>query len=134
MTMATRNQREAITIQLVPGKDDDLIRWLSRVDKGKRDPAIKAAIRDGLKMPQPAAQQAGAEVSPLMLQQMQEFASVFAERMGWVEQWVGHFNQQIEAMSNSYRPAEQASVLEVAPRMAQEDLTKRAAKIKKVKW
>lgn len=52
--MTSRN-RTTHALNLVRGKDDDLIQWIEKVPAGGRNAALKHTLRCGLELPQPAA-------------------------------------------------------------------------------
>jgi hypothetical protein len=52
-----RTPRVAATIQLRPGADDDLIRWLQRHPCGQRNGEIKRLLRAAMGLPEPLTPQ-----------------------------------------------------------------------------
>ena len=46
--MSTSFRRVPITIQAVPGQDDDLLYWLRHIPKGEKQQRLKAALRTGI--------------------------------------------------------------------------------------
>src|SRR5258708_10763793 len=40
--------RTTLTVKLTPGKDDDLINWLTSIPKGQRQALVKSLLRDAI--------------------------------------------------------------------------------------
>lgn len=128
MTKTTQG-RVFANAALVPGKDDDLINWLLSIQSGDRADAIKRTLRSALFGVQP--DQAVTHAPDLM----NEMLRSHEERIvGWVKDWIEHFNREIEQVKSiGFLPAVEAHV-EAAEQMDEQEAARLKANLKKAKW
>jgi formiminotetrahydrofolate cyclodeaminase len=128
--MATEN-RIAATIQFVRGKDDDLIAWLNRQEKGNWNQAIKSALRSGLNMPVKAAQVSDDELRVYVAQ----LDSDYRQRMEAIDEALAILTGRMEQIgSPHYNPADHPSALSEAPRISDEEKQQRKQRMLQQKW
>lgn len=162
--MADKRQQKRITItaHLIEGDPDDaaLIDWIRQVKRGKApvQQVVKNTLRAalGLPMPEPAeselralveAQQAQIDgLTRLVADQQRRLQQtpvngVESDRIDALEaalqhadQWIGYFQQQIEALQNGYTPAPPPPVEPVTQQLDETEQAERAARMKKAKW
>lgn len=152
--MAKRDTRFTVTIKLRPGKDDDIIAWWSQQQKGDhatpgRQDAAKDALRAGIGLPPPPP-----PPNPLegLIEQVQ---AVIAEStpstdpeqvQRLIDQRVAQWQQRIENDLAAYiarvvseqvqgiASAPPPPPVEPAPQVSEEQLERRANKLKKTTW
>jgi hypothetical protein len=59
--MGRSYERTPIAAQLVAGKDDDLIAWWKAISPSERSKVLRATLREGLRLPQPASEKSALE-------------------------------------------------------------------------
>lgn len=137
------------TVQLVRGKDDDLIRWLERIPPGGRNAALKNTLRCGLELPTPAPETTSIQrleselqtmrdaMSRLPISPRQQPGAVDTTRVDELERTVNEFMKIVSRQLASIvvgAPVEHFSTLEAAPELSIEDRQQRANRLKKAKW
>lgn len=125
--MTTAKKRETATIKMTPGKDDDLIRWFRKLPKGERNETLKNLLRAGLGKPIVDYHASVPEGLPERLEALEAQLEIQA-------QWIDYLNRQLEG--RTFVTSEGASPMldEVQPRVDDDLLQQRAAKLKKAKW
>lgn len=122
------------TIQMVPGKDDDLIRWFTNLPSGNRNDMLKQVLRFSLfdvqpEQPQPVA------VTPAQV-------DIDALRQEW-ERWThellkdlpGYVHNLVQqTMDRVQLPHQEEPVVTEAERISTEDKLKRKNNLKKAQW
>lgn len=137
-----KQQRHALTVQLIAGVDDDLIQWAQGFQNGTRQQAVKYKLRQALDLPIPAPP-SPAEVQALRA----EFEAI---RLGnsdaarvqqledWMQQMATAYNelvQRIDQLGSLPAAALTSSEpMDSAPQITQEQQQARANKLKKAKW
>lgn len=77
------NGRVPLTAQLVPGKDDDLIEWLTGIESGNRAGVIKEVVRAGLGLPPKEQPLTGGGVDTSHLVTHDDLEDLRAQLNGW---------------------------------------------------
>lgn len=121
--MASKNHVQG-TVQLVRGKDDDLIRWLGRIPVGGRNAALKHTLRCGLELPQPVAPKT----------ESIQHVAVDMSRVDELERMVVNLQRQLASLMAGAPIESQPHILEAAPELTLEDRQNRANKLKKAEW
>ena len=118
--------RVTATVQMTPGKDDDLIRWFRKLPQGERNRALKNALRAGLGKPPMDYRSSAPDGLPDRL-------AVLEEELRRQAQWIEYLNSQLEGRT---LVAEVASPEpdEVQPRVDDDVLQGRAARLRKASW
>ncbi len=118
--MSTAKQRIPVTLQLVPGKDDDLLEAIQAIPMGRRNTILKAALSAGLNLPirRPADQLSRLEDIWQALQDMPDWLERKFERLG-----------TLPAATDQADP-----VITPLPRLTPEEKARRAAKMDKATW
>jgi len=114
-----RVNRVQATAQLVPGKDDDLIRWLGR--QSNHNEAVKAALRRGVNVPVASA--------PVAVGVPTDLEQEFRQKLAQVDQLIAQLQRAVE--SGAVVAAPQVSE---ADRLADEVKTDRLSRLKRANW
>jgi hypothetical protein len=124
--MSTAKKRKPITVQLTPGKDGDpkdneLIAAIEAIPTGRRNQVLKAALAIGLGA---ALRQPEGDAR---LARIDDIWAALQDMPGWFERKF--------AQLGSIGPVEQVDpVVLPAPRLSQDEVTQRAAKLARAKW
>ena len=132
-----RQQRTALTIQLLPGQDDDLIHWLLSLPAGSRNAAGKAVLRAGLELPAPAAPAAPAPavIGSSELDNLRAALEQQQQQQARLLNMVQQLAQQIAAGVTPVAPQPDAPTIEAQSRLTPEKLQERTARMKQsAKW
>ncbi len=146
------NNRVPAIIQLTPGKDDDLIRWLRKIPIGGRNATLKTALRSGLDLPQPepatgstssleqlAALTGEVQALKAAVTGVNRVPVVPLDQLDQMGQLLDQMDRiqyrlnQLEAQVSGY-PATPVPIIEAAPELTEAELAQRSAKLKKMKW
>lgn len=150
--MTSRN-RKTITINLVRGKDDDLLRWIERIPNQGRNAALKFALRAGLELPQPVHETAPAERLENIAGELETLKTAFARLPNLIRQqpgsdprlddlqravddfrqWAGTIQNRIDQISSGIVEMP-APIIDIAPELSEGEKQQRASKLKKAKW
>lgn len=114
--------RLTITINLVNGKDDDLIQWVSQLERGQRESMLKAALRHAL-----------VTVGEIEVHRNGN-GNGLDKRVSELEAMVSYLTSRIESGTFFYDIASQEPQVEAMPQLSKDEVQQRAAKLKKAKW
>jgi len=133
-----KQQRIAVTTQLVTGEDDDLVEWFQCVT-GSRNQAVKDALRAALDSPIPTHQDAASAVEIAELRdQMAELRDQMAEMQdqmaAWGKWFETDFHGYLRAQLDTIGTLPEVPTIEAAPQVESEDLDRRAKKLKRQAW
>lgn len=132
-----RTRRVALTAQLVPGRDDDLIAWLNAIESGNRAGAIKSALRIGLGLPlqgdPPPAPADPTVATSAEIDQLRE------ELDTWSSQVLDYFDQRLvqllnERIAAGNVPAAAVHVAGDGQRIDESRKKKRDQRLKAAQW
>lgn len=119
--MSTAKKRKPVTVQLVPGKDDELIDAIAVIPAGRRNQVLKAALAFGLGA---ALRQPEGDAR---LARIDDIWAALQDMPGWFERKF--------AQLGSLTPVESADpVVLPTPRLSEDEVTQRAAKLARAKW
>ena len=119
-----KQQRIAVTTQLVTGEDDDLVEWFQCVT-GSRNQAVKDALRAALGLPIPTHQDAASAV---------EIAELRDQIAAWGKWFETDFHGYLRAQLDTIGTLPGVPTIEAAPQVESEDLERRAKKLKRQAW
>lgn len=134
--MPSKNRTPA-TAQLVNGQDDDLIAWYESFPRGQRNQQLKAAIRAGLGMAQPIASNGHAPAAPVDMDAIRQ--QLYSEWSDWTRQLIeslpGYVQSAVERAMADHQPKTSAeNIVQEGERLSQDEVTNRAARLKKATW
>jgi len=134
-------KRLPFTIQLTPGKDDDLIAQIKALPEGERNTAIKNVLRSGFALSGNNPILHNAPIEPSDLRELSERVATIQEMFNQLPEYLAEVMRetisQLPAATLLQSANEQdPEPLEVedAPRLSTEELAKREAKMKRQSW
>ena len=119
-----KQQRIALTTQLVTGEDDDLVEWFQGIT-GSRNQAVKDALRAALDSPIPTHQDAASAV---------EIAELRDQMAAWGKWFETDFQGYLRTQLDTIGTLPGVPTIEAAPQVESEDLERRAKKLKRQAW
>lgn len=119
--------RVMASVQMTPGKDDDLIRWFRKLPQGERNQRLKNTLRAGLGKPTVDYKTDAPAGLPERLEALERQLETQA-------QWIEYLNNQLEGRTVVTPEAESPEPDEAQSRVDDEVLQVRAAKLKRANW
>lgn len=127
-------KRVSVTLQFVRGQDDELIKWISQLENGTRNGVMKAALRDGLKLP---ARSKRVSADEQIQRKLDELEREYRAKMEWVDQWIAYLNQTVQSIHNApplpTLPTRETQD-QVVEQVDQQELEQRRRKLKQAQW
>jgi len=130
--MSTATKRKTVALQLVPGRDSDLIMSIEKLPEGRRNQILKDVLRAGLGSPTRPSERNERLVE--VERELADLRRALSDMPGWLEVRFSAVHQAIQGATLAAGQTPEPLAVAPLPRLNAEAKERRASKMDKAVW